>query len=81
MSKQSYREFKQELKAAQKGLSREEILDRLTREKDEHHPEKSKFEDVFDPDTAQPIQHRWVDRGAVMTCEGAMHPSHRAFKR
>jgi len=25
--------------------------------------------------------HRWVDRGLVLSCEGAGHPNHRSFKR
>ena len=27
-----------------------------------------------------PQVHRWIDRGAVMSCEGAGHPTHRTFK-
>ncbi len=27
-----------------------------------------------------PQTHRWVDRGAVMSCEGAGHTAHRTFK-
>lgn len=26
-------------------------------------------------------EHRWVDRGLVLSCEGASHPNHRSFKR
>jgi len=25
------------------------------------------------------IQHQWVERGAVVSCEGAGHPNHRHF--
>lgn len=32
-------------------------------------------------DDLKPQEHRWVDRGLVMSCEGAGHPPHRAFKR
>ena len=28
----------------------------------------------------QPQVHRWIDRGAVMSCEFAGHPAHRSFK-
>lgn len=32
-------------------------------------------------DNLKPQKHIWVDRGAVMSCENAGHPNHRAFKR
>lgn len=35
---------------------------------------------TVDIDNLKPIAHRWVDRGAVMSCEGAGHPNHRSFK-
>lgn len=31
-------------------------------------------------DNLPPIKHRWIDRGLVMSCEGAGHPNHRSFK-
>lgn len=31
-------------------------------------------------DNLQPQVHVWIDRGAVMSCEGAAHPNHRSFK-
>lgn len=31
-------------------------------------------------DQLTPQLHRWIDRGAVASCEGAGHPSHRVFK-
>lgn len=37
-------------------------------------------EAVFDPETAVPPEHKWVDRGLIMSCEGAGHANHRHFK-
>jgi hypothetical protein len=36
---------------------------------------------TFDMDNMPSQTHRWVDRGVVMSCEGANHPNHRHFKR
>ena len=35
---------------------------------------------TIDIDNRKPIVHRWIDRGAVVSCEGAGHPNHRSFK-
>lgn len=35
---------------------------------------------VFELDNLQPQTHNWVDRGAVMSCEG-VHANHKAWKR
>ena len=64
-------DFKKEVKAEQEGMSRDEVLDLMRR--------RSEFQ--MDLDNMQPQQHRWVDRGQVMSCEGGSHPPHRAFKR
>lgn len=66
----SYEERQAELRAAQAGMSREQIAEQMTAES----------EGVFDPETAVAPTHHWVDRGAVMSCEGAGHPTHRHFK-
>lgn len=42
--------------------------------------EKVKPEYEFDMDNLPKIKHLWTDRGLVMTCENAGHPSHRHFK-
>jgi len=81
MNKQTYGQFKEQVRAAQEGFSHQEIMAMLQKARDESNPDKSKFTDIFDPETAKPISHRWVDRGAVMSCEGAGHANHRAFKR
>lgn len=36
---------------------------------------------TFDMDNMPSVKHVWVDRGAVLSCEGAGHPNHRHFKR
>lgn len=80
MSK-DYEQHKQSLRDEQGELSREELISQLQQARDDYDSAKPKFTDIFDPDTAKPITHRWVDRGQVMSCEGAAHGNHRAFKR
>lgn len=70
-SKQSYPAYRDELKQEQGSLSKEEVAE-LMRRRSEHQ---------LDLDNMQPQQHNWVPRGVVMSCEGANHPNHRAFKR
>lgn len=36
---------------------------------------------TLDLDNIPQQGHIWVDRGLVMSCEGAGHPNHQAFKR
>ena len=45
-----------------------------------HDELKEQYEYTFDLDNMKPQQHKWVDRGEVMSCEGAGHPNHRHFK-
>jgi len=33
-----------------------------------------------DIDNLPKVNHQWVDRGTVLSCEGAGHPNHRHFK-
>lgn len=60
-----------ETHAAQQGMSREQIAD-LMREQSEA---------TFDPETAKPVVHNWIDRGLKLSCEGATHPNHHIWKR
>ena len=46
-----------------------------------HEELKETTEYTFDMDSLQPKKHFWVDRGLVMSCEGADHANHRVFKR
>lgn len=66
-----YEEYQKELEAEQKNKTRDEIIDELN--------QKSEY--VFDPATAPKQSHRWVDRGLVLSCEGAGHANHQAWKR
>lgn len=45
-----------------------------------HDELQSKSEFTMDLDNLTPIKHLWIDRGLVMSCEGAGHPNHRHFK-
>lgn len=42
---------------------------------------QQQYEHVFDPATAKPLLHNWVDRGLKLSCEGAGHPHHEAWKK
>lgn len=53
------------------GRDREEIVDYM----------RSHNERVIDLDNLPDQGHIWIDRGAVMSCEGAPHPNHHVFKR
>lgn len=66
----SYEEIRSEIQAEQSGKSRAQIAADMAR--------SSEF--VFDPETAVAPEHNWIDRGEVMSCEGANHPNHRHFK-
>jgi hypothetical protein len=35
---------------------------------------------TVDVDDLPPIKHRWIDRGEKLSCEGAGHPNHQAWK-
>lgn len=76
-----------DLQAEQAGLSRQEIAQRaaagtlpIGQNENGEQIFAPKAEAVFDPETAVPPEHKWVDRGLVMSCEGAGHPNHRHFK-
>jgi hypothetical protein len=46
-----------------------------------HEELKESFEYTFDMDNMKPQEHFFVDRGQVLSCEGATHPNHRVFKK
>lgn len=46
-----------------------------------HEELKQESEYTLDLDNLPTVKHVWVDRGEVLSCEGAGHPNHRAFKR
>lgn len=67
---ESYQEYRKQVKSEQSGKDYEEIKEEMEKQSD--------FMVELDNLGTQP--HRWVDRGAVMSCEGAGHANHRAFK-
>lgn len=68
---EAYDQYKARIAELQDGKSRDEITKTL----------QQKSEHVFDPATAAPIKHRWIDRGIKMSCEDAGHPYHQSYKR
>jgi hypothetical protein len=64
-----YQEHKQKLQAEQANLSRDQVKEAL----------QQQAEHVFDPATAEPVKHAWVQRGIKLSCEGAGHPHHQTW--
>jgi len=62
-------ERKEEVRAAQQGKSREEIMAEMER----------KSESVVDLDNLASVEHNWVKRGIKVSCEHAGHPHHSHF--
>ena len=67
---EDYDRYKENLQAEQSGMSHDEIVDKM----------KSESEYSVDLNALKSVEHIWVDRGLVVSCEGANHPSHRHFK-
>lgn len=65
----TYEEYKAELKSEQSNMSRDEIKQQM----------QQQSEATFDLDNFPSVKHNWVERGAVISCEGANHPNHRHF--
>ncbi len=70
-SAQTYKEYREELKAEQEGKSYDEVLDAM----------RQTAKSVIELDHLPMQTHRWIDRGAKLTCEGGDHPYHEAWKR
>lgn len=50
-------------------------------ERQQLHEELTKqYEHALDMDSLPTVNHQWVDRGTVLSCEGAGHPNHRHYK-
>ncbi len=45
-----------------------------------HEELKTQYEHTLDLNNLPKVNHNWVDRGTVLSCEGAGHPNHRHFK-
>lgn len=78
MSKQTYKEYQEDLKAEQAGLSKEEIKQALEARKTSDG--KPYFEHIADLDNLPAQNHLWTDRGLKYTCENAGHTYHEAWK-
>ena len=66
----SYAEQLDELYEEQKSMTPDQIAEDMA----------NNSEYSIDLNNLPGVKHVWVDRGAVMSCEGANHPSHRHFK-
>jgi len=59
-----------EVEVEQEAMTPQEIAEKMANES----------EYSIDLNNLPSVNHIWVDRGAVVSCEGAGHPSHRHFK-
>lgn len=66
-----YDAYRETIKGEQADKPYEEIKEELAKQS----------EHIIELDRLVPQEHRWVDRGEVMSCEGAAHPNHRSFKQ
>lgn len=69
--KQTYKEYQEEIKSEQSGMSYDEIK----------HAMSKRNESVVELDNLPKQDHLWTDRGLKYTCENAGHPYHEAWKR
>lgn len=74
-----YEEQQKNIAEEQLGLSSAEVEQLLREKKDD--TGKPMYQHIFNPDTAPKQEHRWVDRGLKMSCEGANHPYHQSWKK
>jgi len=68
---ESYADQKVAVEDQQKGMKYEDVRERM----------RSHNQFILEMDHLPSQVHRWIDRGAKMTCENAGHPYHEAFKR
>lgn len=64
--------WRDELQAEQGNMSKQEVVEML---------KQQGATIVADIDNFKPQEHRWVDRGVIISCEGAGHPYHQTSKR
>jgi len=69
--RQTYKEYQEEIKSEQSGMSYDEIK----------HAMSKRNESVVELDNLPKQDHLWTDRGLKYTCENAGHPYHEAWKR
>jgi hypothetical protein len=66
---ETYKEYLETVKSEQSGLSKDQIKDQM----------EQQSEYAFDLDNFPSVSHNFIQRGIVISCEGAGHPSHRHF--
>jgi len=66
----TYKDQREKIKGQQNGQPKDRVMEWMQR--------KSDYQ--LDLDNMHQ-EHVWVDRGAVMSCEGATHPNHRSYKK
>lgn len=71
MDTQTYREYREQVEFEQQAKDYGQIRDEMSK--------KSEF--MLEMDSLPKQNHVWVDRGAVMSCEGAAHANHHVYKR
>lgn len=71
MDEQTYEEYRDEIKGDQESKDYDDIKESMRKH--------SEF--MVELDKLPKQSHIWVDRGAVLSCEGAAHANHRVFKR
>ena len=71
MDEQSYADYRAEVKVSQSTMSYDDVKEEM----------QKRSETIVELDNMPRVEHRWIDRGAVMSCEGANHPNHQAWKK
>jgi hypothetical protein len=66
---EAYASEQARIRREQEGMTKEEVMAKLAAEN----------ESVVDLDSLTQTHH-WIDRGNIMSCEGANHPNHRHRK-
>lgn len=79
MMKQTYKEYRQQLKDEQEGMTEEQLVDHLKSQKDTDG--QPLYSHILDINNLPPQEHHWVERGVVVSCEGAGHMNHQYYKR
>lgn len=70
-AQESYKELKERLRIEQCGKSRKELLEQF----------QKSSEYAVDLNNLPKQKHIWIQRGIVISCEGAGHPGHRHFMK
>lgn len=63
-------EWKAPIENEQSAMTREDVIEMM----------KARNDFIADMDNLAPQEHRWIDRGLIMSCENAGHPYHQTSK-